>query len=89
MRGPIRNLAFRNVKSRGLEKPIFKARPENPIEGVWFEDCRFEVVGDDVLPPIDASNSKLIRTCLALYKAEGRREIPSTSPRRARWATRS
>ena len=48
--GPIRNLVFRNVTSRGLEKPIFKARPENPIEGVRFENCRFEVVGDDVLP---------------------------------------
>ena len=48
--GPIRNLVFRNVTSRGLEKPIFQARPENPIDGVRFENCRFEVVGDDVLP---------------------------------------
>jgi len=48
--GPIRNLVFRNVTSRGLEKPMFRARPENPIEGVRFENCRFDVVREDVLP---------------------------------------
>lgn len=44
------NVVFRNVRSRGLERPLFKGRPDCPIAGITFENCRFDTVGDDVLP---------------------------------------
>lgn len=44
------NVVFRDVASRGLEKPIIRGRPANIISGVSFENCRFDVVSDEELP---------------------------------------
>ena len=44
------NIVFRNVRSRGLEVPLFKGRPDCLISGIVFDNCRFDTVGDDVLP---------------------------------------
>lgn len=44
------NIVFRNVRSYGLEKPLFRGRKETPIKGVSFENCRFDIVSDIALP---------------------------------------
>ena len=46
----IKGLVFRNVHSRGLEPPLIRGRSCNFIDGITFENCRFDIVGEDVLP---------------------------------------
>lgn len=48
--GGMEDVVFRRVVSRGLEKPRIVRRPWAPLDGLRFEDCRFDVVGDDELP---------------------------------------
>ena len=46
----IRGMVFRNVRCRGLEPPLIRGRPGNFLDGISFENCRFDIVGEDQLP---------------------------------------
>lgn len=46
----VRRISFRNVRSTGLEEPLFMGLEEKPFEDISFTNCEFRVVGDDVLP---------------------------------------
>ena len=48
--GAVRRLKFVNVRSTGLEKPLFQGLAKTPFEDFDFVDCRFDVVGEDRLP---------------------------------------
>ncbi len=46
----IRNLYFTDIHSTALRFPIFHGRVDCPIENIWFNNCSFVRVGEDVLP---------------------------------------
>ncbi len=46
----IRNIYFSNIHSRGLEFPYLKGRPDCKIKNIYFTDCNFQKVSEDVLP---------------------------------------
>ena len=46
----VRRISFRNIRSTGLEKPLFMGLEGKPFDDISFTDCEFTVVGDDVLP---------------------------------------
>lgn len=41
---------FRNIRCKGLEKPLFTGRPGQTISGFAFENCTFEVLDERALP---------------------------------------
>ncbi len=49
----IRDITFRRVRARGLERPYIGGRGTNLMERIVFDNCEFEQVGDDVLPGSD------------------------------------
>ena len=50
MVGSISNVVFRRVTSRGLEKPLLLGGQGVSLDGMTFEDCRFDVVDEKELP---------------------------------------
>ena len=50
MVGSISNVVFRKVTSHGLEKPLLLGGQGVSLDGMTFEDCRFDVVDEKELP---------------------------------------
>lgn len=46
----VRGIRFVNIRSRGLEEPLFLGLEKTPFEDFTFENCKFETVGEDILP---------------------------------------